>query len=386
MTARRGAALGLLLLAGAALAQPSVDVYLFWRLGCPSCEQAIAFLDAQAAANPAIRLHKLEISRSEANAALMVRVAGRFRVEAGPLPLLVAGDRVWVDYLDDAVTGAALKAKIDSCLAHGCPDPVRVLAAPARAAPMLPHALAVPLLGEVRTASLSLPVLTAALAAVDGFNPCTLWVLVFLLALLAGIGERTRMWALGGTFVAASAVAHLLVLTAWLNLLLFVGAIVRVRIAVGLVALAIGGWYLRPFFQGRAAVCELSAPERRQRLLARRKALFRERKFLLALAGVVLLALAVNLVQFLCSSGIPAVFAQVLALADLAAWRHAAYLLLYMLVFMADDLVVLFAALWTLQASGLTTAYARCSSLCAGLVLIAIGAMLIGRPQWLALG
>ena len=384
MMLRAAAALGLLLLAGAALAQSSVDVYLFWRVGCPRCEREIEFLDALAAADPAIRLHKLEVSHSRENTALMIRAAGRFRVEAGSVPFTVVGERVWIGYLDDARTGAEIKAEIDACLRRGCADAVASLATPARAAPMLPATLPLPLLGEVRTADLSLPALTVLLAAVDGFNPCALWVLVFLLGLVAGMKDRMRMWVLGGAFVAASALVYLLVLSAWLNLLLFVGAIVWVRIAVGVVALASGGWYLRDFFLNRAQVCDVSAPERRQRILARLKALAQERNFLLALGGVVLLAFAVNLVEFLCSAGIPAVFTQVLALARLSAWQYAAYLVLYVLVFMADDLVVLFAALKTLEATGLTTTYARWSALIGGLVLLAIGAMLIGRPEWLA--
>lgn len=386
MTARLAATIALLFWAGAALAQATVDVYLFWRIGCPRCEQAIAFLDRLAAQQPVVRLHKLEVSGSRANASLMVRVADRFGIEAGSVPLTVIGERVWTGYRDDASTGAELKAEIEACLARACPDRVSALESPVKAASMLPATISLPLVGEVRTADLSLPGLTVLLAAADGFNPCAMWVLVFLLGVLAGMRDRTRMWLLGGTFIAASAAVYLLVLTAWLNILLYVGALSWVRVAVGMVALATGVWYLREHYLNRAPVCEVTAPEKRRRVFERLKALALERDFLLAFVGIALLAVAVNFVEFLCSAGIPAVFTQVLALANLSAWQYAAYLLLYVLVFMADDLVVLFAALRTLEATGLTTTYARWSSLVGGLVLVALGAVLIGRPKWLALG
>ena len=105
-----------------------------------------------------------------------------------------------------------------------------------------------------------------------------------------------------------------------------------------------------------------------------------------ALAGIALLAFAVNVVEFLCSAGIPAVFAQVLALSALAPWEYLGYLALYVSVFMLDDLVVLVAALNTLEATGLTTRYARWSNAIGGAALLAIGALLILRPQWLAFG
>lgn len=86
----------------------------------------------------------------------------------------------------------------------------------------------------------------------------------------------------------------------------------------------------------------------------------------------------------MCSAGIPAVFTQVLALSDLARWQYLALLLVYVLVFMLDDLVVLVVALKTLEVSGLTTRYARWSNAIGGVVLVAIGALLIFRPQWLS--
>jgi thiol-disulfide isomerase/thioredoxin len=114
--------------------------------------------------------------------------------------------------------------------------------------------------------------------------------------------------------------------------------------------------------------------------------LAQRRNFVAALAGIVLLAFAVNVVEFLCSAGIPAVFTQVLALSSLSRWEYLAYLSLYVGVFMLDDLVVLATALKTLEVSGLTTRYARWSNAIGGFSLLAIGALLILRPEWLAFG
>ncbi|OGA60889.1 MAG: hypothetical protein A3G81_24255 [Betaproteobacteria bacterium RIFCSPLOWO2_12_FULL_65_14] len=284
----------------AALALPAaaqVDVHLFWREGCPHCEREIAFLERLSAANPDIRIHKYEVSRDRANAALMIEAAGRLGVEAGSVPLTV-----------------------------------------------------------------------------------------ILLGLLAGMKDRRRMWLLGGAFVAASALVYLLILGAWLNVLLLAGAVGFVRIGVGIVALAGGGYYLKEFITNADMKCEVTAPERRRRVLERLKRIAQQPGFPAALGGIVLLAFAVNVVEFLCSAGIPAVFAQVLALSALAPWEYFAYLVLYVAVFMLDDLVVLVIALKTLEASGLTTRYARWSNAIGGAALLLIGALLVFRPEWLAFG
>ena len=70
---------------------------------------------------------------------------------------------------------------------------------------MIPPSISVPFIGEIRTADLSLPLLTVLLGALDGFNPCAMWVLVFLIGLLLGMQDRFRMRVLGTAFIAGSA-------------------------------------------------------------------------------------------------------------------------------------------------------------------------------------
>jgi thiol-disulfide isomerase/thioredoxin len=395
---------------GAAVAAPQapapfarmLDVYLFWREGCPHCEKEIAFLDEIAAEKPAMRVHRFEVIRNRAHAALLREVGSTLGVDVSAIPLTVIGDVVFVGYGDDASTGRELVARIETCLRQDCPDSVKPLLrgggaadipppaahptapTPASARVVLPETVRLPLVGEVRTAALSLPALTVVLGALDGFNPCAMWVLVFLLGLLAGLKDRRRMWLLGGAFVVASGAIYFVFLAAWLNVMLFLGTLTLIRVAIGFVALAGGGYYLREFVRNQPAACEVTRPERRQRVFARLRDLSQREELWLALGGIVLLAFAVNLVELLCSAGIPAVYTQLLALNALPAWQYYAYLVLYVFVFMADDLVVLAAALLTLHVTGLTGRYARWSNLVGGVVLLGVGGLLLLKPEWLA--
>jgi hypothetical protein len=94
----------------------------------------------------------------------------------------------------------------------------------------------------------------------------------------------------------------------------------------------------------------------------------------------------VNLVEAVCSAGIPAVYSQVLAMNDLPRWQYYAYLGLYILVFMADDLVVFLVAMKTLQITGLSGKYTRASNLLGGTLLLCLGALLLLRPDLLTFG
>jgi glutaredoxin len=392
-------------LAGVAQAQPLplqaeaaetavVEVRVFWRSGCPHCEKARTFLRAASARDPTLRIHEHEINDGAANGRAFTRAIEYFSVANPAVPLVVIGGRVWVGYDDDATSGAAMLAAADACRRAPCADAGALLFAdaplPAAPAPApvqaLPGTISLPLLGEVETSSLSLPALTVLLAAIDGFNPCAMWTLLFLMGLLVGIPDRLRMWTLVFAFIAASAAVYYLFLAAWLNLLLFLGMLWWIRTAVAVVALAGGAYYLREFFVNPEALCRVTGSGSRQRVMLQLRAFALEQRFWLALGGIVLLAVAVNLVEFLCSAGIPAVYVQVLTLSALPDWQYHAYLMLYILVFLLDDLLIFAIAMKTLQVTGLGGAYARWSHLVGGVLLLVIGALLLFRPQWLVFG
>lgn len=247
----------------------------------------------------------------------------------------------------------------------------------------IPATIDVPIFGEVPTAALSLPFLTIVLGAVDGFNPCALWVLLFLLGLLLGIQDRRRMWLLAGTFLLATAIVYFLVLAAWLNVLLLLGALAWVRVAVGGIALFAGGIYLREGLRGDD-VCEVTLPVHRRQIFERLRGLVRAPNLGVAMAGIALLAVAVNLVELLCSAGIPAAYTGILAQSDLPPLSHYFYLGLYVLVFLADDTALVVLTLVTLRATAVDRGHARWVRLAGGVLMLSLGLMLIFRPDWLS--
>jgi hypothetical protein len=251
--------------------------------------------------------------------------------------------------------------------------------------PELPATISIPGIGSIETRALSLPMLTIVLGAVDGFNPCAMWVLVFLIGLLVGMNDPVRMWSYGAAFLLTSGAVYFVFMAAWLNLFLFLGSLAWIRAAVGVFALGAGAYYLREFARNPNAACALTTPGERQRVMDRLKSAVSESSFIMAILGIMALAVAVNMIELLCSAGIPAVYAQVLALSDLTPLGYYAHLALYIAVFMLDDAVIFVAAMLTLQATGLAASYSRWSHLIGGGVLLGIGLMLIFRPEWLAM-
>lgn len=376
----------------------SANVYFFWGEGCPHCEQEKLFLQKLEQEYSQVKIYDFEIYKNAENRQLLVDLGKKLNIDIRGVPFTLVGEKHFVGWYDEKSTGKAIEEAMQCVLRDGCQDLGQEILSidhqhqedgecdcEEEKSP-LPQKLKIPLLGEIETKNFSLPILTIVIGALDGFNPCAMWVLLFLISLLLGMKDRKRMWILGTAFIVASASVYFLFMVAWLNFILFIGIVIWVRILIGLVALGGGGYSLREYFLNPQAGCKVTGTEKRKRIFEKLKNITHQKSFYLALGGIILLAFAVNLVELICSAGLPAVYTQVLALSSLAKWQYYLYILLYVFVFMLDDLFVFFVAMTTLQMTGITTKYSRYSRLIGGILMLIIGLLLIFKPAWLMFG
>ncbi len=373
--------------------EKTVNLYFFYGEGCPHCAKEEPFLKKMEDKYPMLKVNSYEIWYSAENRNLFMEFGKKLSATVNGVPFTVIGDKYFTGWLDENTTGKQIEQEIICAIEEGCRDVLSEINGGTdtttpdnKNTSLIPETLKLPIIGEIKTKNLSLPLLTVIIAALDGFNPCAMWTLLFLISLLLGMQNKVRMWILGTAFIVASAGVYFLFLSAWLNLLLFIGLIFWIRILIGLVALGGGGFYLKEYFKNPEGTCVVSKSERRKKIFEKLKNLTHESNFWIALIGIMLLAVAVNLVEVICSAGLPAVYTQILSLSDLNTWQYYAYLLLYIFVFMLDDLIIFFTAMITLQITGVSGKYSRISHLIGGALMIIIGILLIFRPEWLMFG
>ena len=380
------------------LAANQVTLYFFWGDGCPHCAKEEVFLEKLESKYPQLQVRDFEVWKNQENQQLFAKLGQKLGMEINGVPFTMVGDRYFSGWYDEETTGRSIEEAIIYAQNSDCPDLAGEALFPAEshregdgcaadtAQKKASQKVNVPILGEIEVGKFSLPLLTVILGALDGFNPCAMWTLLFLISLLLGMENKRRMWILGCAFIITSAFVYFLFMTAWLNLLLFVGLILWVRLAIGGVALIGGGYNLKEYFSKKPAVCKSSADPKQRKIFERLEAISRQRNFYLALGGIILLAFMVNLVELFCSAGLPAIFTQILAMSGLDAWQRFLYICLYIFVFMFDDMVVFATAMVTLKMAGVTTKYTRASHLVGGVLMLVIGLLMIFRPEWLMLG
>ncbi|MFH1610367.1 MAG: thioredoxin family protein [Patescibacteria group bacterium] len=364
-----------------------INVYLFYSETCPHCKAEIEFLDELSKQDPNLRVHAFEITTNTQNADLLISIGRQFNLDISSVPFTMIGSSYFPGWSDTQEAKLDIQEAIDCIRRQECPDVLGNFLnsknSTDKPTQNVPDTIKVPIFGEISTKNLSLPILTIVIGALDGFNPCAMWVLLFLISLLLGMQNRKKMWILGGSFIAASGIVYFLFLAAWLNIFLFLGVVFWVRIIIGIVAILSGYFSIKSYLKDRKGTCPITQGDRQQRIFDKLKNIVQQKRFIVSLIGIILLAFAVNLVELICSAGLPAVYTQVLSLSNLPPLQYYSYLILYIIIFMLDDIIIFTIAMLTLKSVAFTGKYSALSKIIGGIIILLLGILLISRPEWL---
>ena len=238
--------------------------------------------------------------------------------------------------------------------------------------------------GKVNLKKISLMSAAVIIGLIDGFNPCAMWILLFLISILIGMKDRKRMWIIGLTFLITSALVYMLIMLSWINIAVKMTSIIWLRNIIAIIAV-IGGVlniynFIRTFKDNG---CNVVDEKKRKKIFSKIRILKKKKSLILALFGVIGLAISVNLVELACSAGLPIVFSELLVINHVSGFMKLFYTLIYIVFFLIDDLIVFFIAMFTMKITGLSSKYNKYSHLLGGLIMFIVGLLLFLKPEWL---
>jgi hypothetical protein len=344
-------------------------VYFFYLPECSHCEGQMPFNEKLANTYPSIQIIECDATTTVGHD-LVLEMLKDLGIEEEPeYPITIFENQVFSGWESEETTGRAIEEALQKCLAGNCPPPT---------SEQPKHKITLPLIGEIVLSDYSLPALAIILGIVDGFNPCAMWVLVYLISVVATLRDKKRIWLICGSFVLASGILYFLFMTAWLNAFLAIGYVKLVTVVIGLVALGGGILQVKEVIKTKGAiVCEVTDEESRKKTMTKVQEIVSSPLTWGILGGIIALAFTVNAVEFVCSAAIPAVFTRVLALSNLSTFQYYGYILLYDVFFMLDDTIVFGTAAFALTSS-LGDRYAKYSRPVGATILIILGVLLLG--------
>ena len=365
-----------------------IELLFFGTPTCPFCIRMDAHLmSLERVTDGRLVVVRLDVANDPAARDRWERELDARGMRASGVPTVVLGERVWVGY-DDAIARGITRA-IEAELAR---DPTGAPAAPDGArdpgtdADVDATTLRIPLLGDVTLADRSAVGVTALIALVDGFNPCSLWVLTVLLAMVINAGAtRGRLLAVGGVFLTVTTLVYGLFIVGVFNVLGLIERIGTIRLLVAAVALTIGLVNLKDYLAfGRGF--SFSIPERAKPRIYRggRRLRDLDRPLAAVLATTVVMALGIALVELPCTAGFPVIWTGTMrSMGVEGGTEFGALLGLYLLIYLLDELLVFGVVVVTLRLTRFEERHGRVLKLVGGAVMVALGAAMVLAPELL---
>ena len=344
-----------------------ITLYLFHGAECPHCQEEIKWLEIlQKKYSDTIEIQKFEVWHNDTNSEYLSQVKELFNYDKTSVPFTVIGNQYFVGYSD------TIKDRMENTLSSYLEMEVDE------------DEYSLPIVGKVNAKEISIPLVAIILGFIDGFNPCAMWILLFLINMLFGMKNRKRMWILGITFLLTSATVYLLSMLG-INFVLSISTVNWLKKGIALVALIAGIMNLKEYLKTckMEAGCSVVDDKKRKSLMKKMRKITKNESFILALCGIILLAVSVNLIELACSLGFPVVFSEILSLNEVDGFLRILYLLLYVFFYMIDDLVVFIVSMVTLEATGITNKYNRLSHLVGGIIMILMALLMFFKPEWL---
>lgn len=393
-----------------AFAKEKVNIYLFYGKECPHCEQLKEKLEYIKDSYP-IKVYMYEIWHNDNNRDLAIKAAEKLNTTLSGVPFFIVNNTAMSGYSSSSTLNL-IKYNINLALASTEEDillelgditnsdvydfsiiesngDIKNTGEEITEDDINMGVVTIPFINkEVDLKSFSLPIVAIIMGAVDGFNPCAMWILLFLISMLLTMKDKKKRWILGITFLVTSALVYLLFMVAWLNFTNFVMTIPWIKLLIALIALTGGFINLWSFVKTvtKEDGCTVVDEKKRKKYFTKIKEIVNNKSFILALIGIIVLAASVNIVELACSAGLPIAFTSLLSSNKLTTFAYMMYILIYILFFLLDDIIVFVIAMKTLEVSGISTKYGKISHLVGGLIMILIGALMIFKPEWLMLG
>lgn len=372
-----------------------VIIYLFWGDGCPHCAAEKPFLEELASQHPEVEIRSFEIWKIDANRAKLDKMAQAYGFKPSGVPTTFIGDQYWVGFSDDIKS--QIQTAVDTCLTGTCKDagagiidsggslalstPVPT---PKPEKPITPssNVITVPFIGKVDLNAQSLTISTLIISFVDGVNPCSVWVLSMLMALVIHTGSRKKVLLIGLLFLTVTAGVYAMFIAGLFSVLKIVSFVGWIQVVVALVAFIFAVVNIKDYFWYKEGVSFTISDENKSGIIKKMRGLLAHADNIWSLAGAtIVLSAGVSLVEFSCTAGFPVLWTNLLNAHHVSTLTFVLLLILYMIIYQLDEMAIFGTVVITLKASKLEEKHGRILKLIGGTLMLTLSLVMLINPR-----
>ena len=346
-----------------------VELWFFWSEKCPHCRDAHPHITKLPEELPWLRLESYRLDGHPENVVIYKQMAAMLGQEARSVPAFIYCGQMLVGWDDEGLVKQTIIHGLKRCRA-GADAP----------GTQATETVNLPIIGEIDPGNMPLTVFTVIIAGLDSFNPCAFFVLMFLLSLLVHAGSKTNMFIIGGFFIFISGLVYFASMVAWLNLFGVIGHLSLVTFIAGLLAITISVFNIKDYFRFRQGVSLSISDRNRSKLMRRMREMLSASSLPAMLTATFTLAVFANLYELLCTAGFPMVYTRFLTLNELSTTEYYLYILLYNLIYILPLTLIMIFFVATFGQRKLQENEGRVLKLLSGLMMLALGIVLVADP------
>ncbi len=370
-------------------------IYFFWGEGCPYCKQQKKFFIHLKNKHPEVKIKSYEVTKNAANRPIFNLLARSYDVTARSVPMTFIGNFKPVRGFNMELA-RNIEDMVEYCRDNYCVNPgvkAGLISPPENARPIpekirdWPRAnegkiIDLPFLGRVNVAEMPLFLMTAIVAFVDGFNPCSLWLITLLLGIVIPSGSRRKTLVVSLTFLLVTAGAYGMFILGLLHAFYYIGYMFWIRLLVAVVAFIFAVVNIKDYFWFKKGI-SFTIPEKYQPKIFKKfhsLATSKESHPHL-IASVAAMALGAVLIELPCTAGLPVIWSGIISQHSISLPLFIILLLLYLFIYLMDELIIVFLAIITLRVTRLQKVHGRILKLIGGLIMLTLAGVMLFAPE-----
>ena len=366
----------------------AIDIEVFIREECPQCDKAKEFLTKLQNLRPQLKIIIRDVRKEPAALELLKRVAQNQGDVALDYPAFVVGGQLIIGFTEEASTAqhvldnltlSAQTAQQPGKQTANCESVKDLDCGLIPPAPVVKtETITFNLFGyKLPLLQIGLPLFTIVMGMLDGFNHSATWVLILILSLVAPMKNRSAIFTIAGTYIATQGIIYFIFLSLWLNLFVGTGASAISEIIIAAIAFVAGAIYFKNYMFFGQHLSITSAEITKPGIYTKIRKILQSENLTTALLGTIAVAILVQFSEITYKSLFPALYTRILTLQNLDSFNNYAYLILYNLSYMLDDIIILTIAMITLKQERTQAGEDRMLKLISGLTMFSIAAFLL---------
>lgn len=345
--------------------QPSIDfkedtIYLYGLDTCPHCQKAKEFME-KINQEENVDYFYIELRESQANKQEFFIQQKRLDIQITTVPLIVINDNYWVGF--DQQVEENIKEVLNNKKLINNSENTSIK----KDNPGLINKLY-----DDKNPIFS----TAIIGFIDGFNPCSLWVLTLLLSFLVHYKSKRKMFLVGITFLLTTALVYGLFIAGVLNGLSIINYTGYLNLILGAFVLLFGLINIKDYFYFKKGVSATISDKNKSKLIKKMRKLINNKKGMpLTLLFASLIAFIAALVELPCTSGFPVIWSNIMVENGINSQLsiYIPLILFYLFFYLLDELFVFGFAVKKLQVKKMDLTSGKKLKLIMGLIMFYTG-------------